>query len=632
MQMSPSTPGRHRRWSLAPTCALLLAAAGCHQAGRSIVRVHITAGTDMLRSSLTAATVTVNQGATVLRDAVSFDWDPSGITAGIYLSSDVRGMVQVSAKGLVVGTTVATSNQATIDDIVPGVASSALADLVLEPLRGDLPDGGGGTDGGAITDGGTGDGRGATGGDGRGATGGGGGSAVPDAGGAGGSGAGGSVVGVPDAGVDGGGSDAPIIVVARAWQPAVKAENNIDEADVRPQVVLDASGNALVVWEHGTAIWFNRYNAGTNTWGTEGPLTAVTGQSLQVAIDGNAVATAIWEAPSGTTPGIWTSTATGTSWSTPARLSSGNATDAHIAAGGNGAAIAAWTENNANNQFQLWVSQRPTAGGAWSAARVIKPATDTGDRVPTLAMDAAGNGFLIWEQAPAQPDPGNDHTTSVWVSRYSAGAFASPMALESYTAGDANSGHVALNASGAGMATWRQTFTDHDELWSRSYAGGVWAAPQMIVTASLIASYQVPHVAIDPAGNAVAVWTQPIASGAEQARISRHRVGQAAWDLPQPLETDNQTMGDASEDVSPEVGVDAVGNATVIWRKKSATGLINLWSRRLDATGALGTPVRIDSQNLHSVFGHQLAVASNGAAMGVWYYASEFDIWAAVWR
>jgi hypothetical protein len=52
----------------------------------------------------------------------------------------------------------------------------------------------------------------------------------------------------------------------------------------------------------------------------------------------------------------------------------------------------------------------------------------------------------------------------------------------------------------------------------------------------------------------------------------------------------------------------------------------------MDLTGALGAPTRVDSQNLHSVFGHRLAVAANGTAVAVWYYGSEFDIWANVFR
>jgi hypothetical protein len=210
----------------------------------------------------------------------------------------------------------------------------------------------------------------------------------------------------------------------------------------------------------------------------------------------------------------------------------------------NGTAIAVWTENNhvspGGNEYILWTSRRLPAG-AWSAKAMLKSATEIGDRVPTVALDAAGNGFVIWEQPPPQPDP--DTSNSVWISRFSAGAFGTPQTIEGYTAGDADSGHLALNAAGNGIASWRQLTSIARELWTRSYDDGVWGTPMMVSTSSSILYSQVPQVAIDTAGNAVVTWAQVVASGVYDARISRHRAGQPAWDGVIDLENDDQSTG-----------------------------------------------------------------------------------------
>jgi len=629
--------GRRGPWPLA--LGLLAAAVGCHQAGRSIVRVQITAGAGVSEASLERAMVTVTQGNATIRDA-QFPWAAGGVLGGVYLPAEISGAVEVSAAGFATTAScpVARSDRKSVS-VTPGQNTEVVM-LPLLPVA-DCADGGamGGAGGGSADSGSD-----VAGSGGRGSGGGGaGGSGVGGAG-LGGRGTGGIVVVIDNIGGRGSGgspvdagTDVAVTGPSPSWQPAGLAETNLDEQDLRPQVVADASGNALVVYEHGSVIWFNRYSVSSGAWGTAGPLSGNPGgQSLHLAIDGNGVATVIWEALSSSpTKGIWVSSSSGSTWSTPVPLSSGNAFDSRIAispatSGASvGAAIAVWTENNGMNQFVLYGSSRPNAGGAWTPKAVLKPATDAGDRNPSVAMDGAGNGFVIWEQA----DQADNGEASVWISRFSAAAFSTATTIETFAGGfGADSAHIALNASGAGVASWRQVNVATDDLYTRFYVGGVWGAPQLIVTSSVIPFYQVPHVAIDPAGNSTAVWGQVIANNTIQARLSRHGAGQTAWDPPTMLEADNRLTGFAGSDVSPELGLDAAGNVTVIWRKQAASGLVDLWAARVTAAGVVGTPVLIDGQNTNSVFGHQLAVAPNGVAVAVWYYANVFDIWSAVFR
>jgi len=635
-----------RRALILAGCSLLALAAGCTEPGRSNVRMHISAASSV--SGLTAVEVSAKQGTATVKQPTVFGWsNGAAIDIGLLIPASIKGEIQIFAIGLAGDARVAHAEaQVTV---TPGQATAQVLALELVPIPGNTGDGGAGsggspgtdagTDGRTDTGGGTGVGGSGAGGRGAGDAGVGGGGAGTGGSGAGGSGAGGSGTG----GRVDAGTDTP--VAARAWQTAIKAENNIDEIDLRPAVAMDASGNAIAVWEHGSQIWFNRYSAATGTWGTEAPVVVAGGQGVSVGIDSQGVATVTWQGTGGATDqGIWAVTsAAGGGWATPVHLSSANAADVHLAVSASGTAIAVWTENNnvspLGNEYILWASRR-LPGGAWLTKTMLKYATDTGDRTPTAALDPAGNGFVIWEQRPAPPDPPGDSTNSVWISRFAGGVFGTPMTIETYTAGDADSGHIALNAAGNAVASWRQLTSTAFELWTRTYENSTWGTPTLITSSTSISYYQVPEVAIDGAGNAVVVWSQVVASGAYDARISRHRVGQAMWDAPMPLETDNLSQNRIGvDDVSPEVRMDGAGNAVVIWRKTGANGLANLWSRRLDATGVLGAATRIDNQNLTSVYAHALAVGANGMAAAVWYHggnpdggASELDIWASVFR
>ena len=81
-----------------------------------------------------------------------------------------------------------------------------------------------------------------------------------------------------------------------------------------PQVGVDASGNAIAVWDQidGTrpSSWANRYLASTDSWGTAELLeTDDTGnaQLLQIAVDASGNAISVWRQHDGGFLSIWAS-------------------------------------------------------------------------------------------------------------------------------------------------------------------------------------------------------------------------------------------------------------------------------------------------------------------------------------
>jgi hypothetical protein len=621
---------------------LLGLAAGCTKAGRSIVQVHVTA--DPRVGALTTVRLTAKQGSTTVREATSFDWGATGsVDAGLYLSADVSGDVQIIAEGYAASTStpIARSADSTGHVTVTPGKNTDVVSLILLPLPVNQPDGGGdagtapdaGYDGGAGEVGGVvgvGGGNGGSAAGGRGGNGGGGG------GGSGGSiGTGGSP---PDAGMDAASGGSP----GRAWSVAEMVENDRTDFDRFPVAAMNAAGNGVVAWQRGVALFARAYNGATRAWGTEvnvGP-TADYG-NLSVGIDRTGIATLVWAGLSGDpSQGIWASRSdpTRTTWSAPVHISTVTYAFGPTVAVGQGAdatALMAWTENpGGNNLFTTRSAAFTLAAGSWGAVNTPMAGIDANDRNPRVAVDGTGKGFLIWESPPTTLG-----VASIWVETYNAGWIASSVtSLSTHTTGDAYSSWIALNETGAGTAIWLHTGASGGELWARRYGAGAWGAQELLATGSFEFG-PAPEVAIDPNGTSVAIWAQSLPTN-DNTRASRHVAGAATWEAPQSLETDNLVgipvgTPPATGYVGPVVGMDGAGNAIAVFRKQLASGRTVVYSSRLVPGSTTWTPANgmaLHDDGTHAAYFTSLAVSRDGTALATWYYGTEFDIWASIYR
>ena len=97
------------------------------------------------------------------------------------------------------------------------------------------------------------------------------------------------------------------------WGNATSLETNNRNSSTSPQLAVDTSGNALVVWEHYDGahnyIWASRYTTGSG-WGTSGPIEPDNGGGAydpQIAFDSSGNAIAVWKQWDGTHQRIWAS-------------------------------------------------------------------------------------------------------------------------------------------------------------------------------------------------------------------------------------------------------------------------------------------------------------------------------------
>jgi hypothetical protein len=372
--------------------------------------------------------------------------------------------------------------------------------------------------------------------------------------------------GVASSGDDG--SDA-----AKSWGTAALIEmDDAGDADY-PQVAINASGNAIAVWSQfdgtRTNIWSNRYTAGTG-WGTAALIEtddAGDANEPQVAMDADGNALAVWYQSDGTRWNIWSNRYTaGSGWGTAALIETGDAGDAYepqVAMDAAGNALAVWYQSD-GIRYNIYSNRYTASTGLWGTAALIET-DNVGDAYsPEVAMDAAGNALAVWYQS--------DGTRyNIYSNRYTAstGLWGTAALIETGDAGDAYYPQVAIDAAGNAVAVWHQSDGTRANIWSNRYtAGSGWGTAALIETD--VGHAQYPQVAMDAAGNAVAVWHQ--SDGTRDNIWSNRYIAGSGWGTAALIETDDAGGAD-----SPQVAINAAGNAVAVWRQSDGTRW-NIWS------------------------------------------------------
>lgn len=200
-------------------------------------------------------------------------------------------------------------------------------------------------------------------------------------------------------------------------------------------VGMDDEGNAIAVWARPSVptgggrsevLWSNRYTAGSG-WGASELIkpdseTRAIGQRLSVGANGDAFV--VWEQDDPLRGGlrdVWAVRFSGSTWGAPERIDGYDADDKQvpdIAVDGSGIAHAVWSQTDPDFQ-NIWANQY-MPGSGWGVPELIEPPnpdpTEDADAAePRIAVNAAGNAFVVWRQLW-------ESWSSVWSNRFDPGS------------------------------------------------------------------------------------------------------------------------------------------------------------------------------------------------------------------
>lgn len=188
---------------------------------------------------------------------------------------------------------------------------------------------------------------------------------------------------------------------------------------------------------------------------------------------------------------------------------------------------------------------------------------------------------------------------------------------------------IAVSANGSAMAVWESIqVTDlvRSVYYSHYTVGSGWSTPDAIVPSS--SNMRSPEVAIDADGNAIAVWKGVAAGEGFDVYANRYTVG-SGWGPTEKLHSNHQDFFDDAS--AAQIAMDAGGNALVVW-----SGAYGIQYNRYTASVGWGDPTvhRIISALGDSIDSEpDLGMNANGDAMAVWQQhpglAGERHLWSS---
>lgn len=376
-----------------------------------------------------------------------------------------------------------------------------------------------------------------------------------------------------------------------------------------PQVAVDPEGTAFAVWEESdgmiTRVWSNRYTP-VGGWETAEIIDAVSGSSPKVVVDASGNAIALWtEGDGGVRLSLWGNRYTPTGgWGTAELIEMDDAGSAggvsRPVANPSGNVQVAWVQRE-NAPTRVWANRYPVGVG-WGVAGPIDAITTSGSSPAHLAVDPGGNVMAVWSQSDGM-------RTNIWANRYTpANGWGVPERIEANNAGPARVPQVALDSSGNAVAVWAHDEGNGDNIWSNRYTpSDGWGIAARVHANDPFPS-QWPALAMNPRGEAMAVWIQDEGGGFSRLWWSRYTPNDG-W-----ADAEDVGMGSVSPlDFYPQVAIDPSGNALTLWVQERA-----IWSSRYSPAQGWGSGERMNAGGFNQAVATQSAIDAGGQGMAIW--------------
>jgi hypothetical protein len=432
------------------------------------------------------------------------------------------------------------------------------------------------------------------------------------------------------------------------WGAPVTLSQPGQDANI-PQVAVDPNGNAVFVWLRPDAttdcLGFPSsdgcFRVQARARSAAGALSAIQTLSVggqdaydpQVAVDQSGNAVVVWARPDGTTGcgGFGCARVQARARSAAGDLSaiqtlSGpgkNAVVPQVAVDTNGNAVFVWYGDGGIQ------ARARSAAGTLSAVQILSAAAQ-GTGSSEVAVDQSGNAVFVWERNDGTTGCGGAGCSRIVARARSAAGDLSAIQTLSDPGKQAFYPEVAVDPSGNAVFVWQRPDTTTDcggsgcwriQTRARSAAGAL-SATQTLSDPGQDAL--IPQVAVDQGGDAVFVWSRydgtTDCGGLPGCSRTQTRARSAAGVL-----SATQTLSPAARDaaLSPQVAVDQSGNAAFVWERLgggtgcggSACSIIE--ARTRSAEGVLGSAQILSALGQHAG-APQVAVDPSGNAVAVW--------------
>ena len=336
---------------------------------------------------------------------------------------------------------------------------------------------------------------------------------------------------------------------------------NVNFASPGVDVAFDPAGNALALWSRYDGATSNpayriqaAYRPAGGSWGPAQTVSAAGRDAVipQVAFDGAGGAVAVWRRYNGSVDIVQVARrgpGPGGQFGMPLDVSLGgaSASDPQLAVGTVGAAagsaIIAWVQGG------IVQSRAQEKNGAFSAVQDVQPAGGVDSSSLQLGANANADSALVYVR--------NSAVEATFRAR--GGTYATPQAVSNTTAANPS---VAVDGGRNVSLIWGFDNGTRRAQSSFKSASSVIFSEGANVPGSTGA--QIPRLAVDSDGTAIAVWITDAGGGTFQVQASS-RPRNSAYLPPQDVGTPG------SQALYPEIAIDAEGRAIAAWKRHDGT-------------------------------------------------------------
>lgn len=286
----------------------------------------------------------------------------------------------------------------------------------------------------------------------------------------------------------------------------------------------------------------------------------------------------------------------------------GNADDPQISTGVDGIALAVWSQND--GAHETIYSNYYTNDIGWGVAESIGVVGAGAGLDPQIDIDESGNALVVFAKLI---DPGTEgEHRSIYSARYSATTgWGAAERIDTGQSGTTFGHRISSDAAGNAFAIWSEQVGSRDSIYSNRYTVGTgWGAAQLIESDDTYNAYS-PQISVDAAGNAIAVWAQRIGSWAS-IYANRFSVG-TGWAAAELIE-----LGDAGSAEDPQISVDAAGNAVVVWTQFDGVR-DSIFANHYSVGTGWGTAELIELDDFGNADVPQISGDGDGNVLAVWH-------------